>query len=960
MASSQLAFGQSMRLHTDLPRRRPVRRRRRLLLAMFLAVTAAGRGTAGAQPAAPEADNALWGQVGLPGGAAAAREVAAIGSADGRLDGMVLLDVARRHANSQGGAVVARLDAHLRVSTGASEPDTLLPLPLPSFWRTRVFSRQRDGTAALVSSRRNLLLYHGLMALDDRTLEALAARPGLVDWLLRTPTANGAFATAARSIRIDDDAVQVPGGESARGVWTSLTRRAPSDIDRFLRTLLTTDDGRLAWFYDAVAGLPEAQQRFVLGAQLSSADRNAFVRAVYRRFASIDPGWRIEHRPFHRPPFDGTIALMALDVRPDGTAGPDWWPSVFARLTSLRAWPAEADLTARGLPAAAADARWFFDWVFSEPDVARQRFETLRFAQRLFLDAPRDAAPHVEIALRGVMEMPALLFTLERMGVRDPALLALLARTARMATDAGNLAAIGRWQAALALLEQAHRHAPLPPDRLAELLRSWTTAAPTGRATAGSLAQWVADVLVPAVAEGVQPEADVEEAVLDGATGIRRPAPSFEWEGLAYENSPSSAARHSAAAIRAARPGIRIDDLLALRSGWAELDAVSEAAGDPRPAAARLHSAVRTLTAPHRAGALDARQLDRLDAALVRVRTSTLNDARRRVADLRPDLLDVADAVVDVAVRSLVYALAVSPTSEPMLYPDLAARHQLRDPAPAPDAPSRPWQQVAWQRPVSGAGSSGLVGSYLGVDVELGASQLLRVFSNVTPVPQVIDPADRAALVEALVSPGEWTETAALRDIDRLAAGRRRVSEWKQRPPERGALAGDLARAGIDAWRANTMAWTVHAVGPAALDLLSIGELFALGADDSDPRAAALWSGSSRPVDGCLCRMPGRIAAPERLRGQHVGVQAFGPLDGPLRVAELVHQLGVDLAIVPALLPMAMQDWIDRSQPAWTSDVDAFRTWPLLLDAARVDEYLMALLATGRLVAPDASGEDSQ
>ena len=260
---------------------------------MFFAVTAAGRAAAGAQPAAPEADDALWGQVGLPGGAAAAREVAAIGSPDGRLDGMVLLDVARRHANSQGGAVVARLDAHLRVSAGAVEPETLLPLPLPSFWRTRVFSRQRDGTAAIVSSRRNLLLYHGLMALDDLTLEALAARPGLVDWLLRTPTANGAFATAARSIRVEEGAVRVPGGESARGIWTSLTRRAPSDIDRFLRTLLTADDGRLAWFYDVVAGLPEAQQRFVLGAQLPNADRGGFVRAVYRRFASIDPGWRI-------------------------------------------------------------------------------------------------------------------------------------------------------------------------------------------------------------------------------------------------------------------------------------------------------------------------------------------------------------------------------------------------------------------------------------------------------------------------------------------------------------------------------------------------------------------------------------------------------------------------------------------------------------------------------------------
>ena len=82
----------------------------------------------------------------------------------------------------------------------------------------------------------------------------------------------------------------------------------------------------------------------------------------------------------------------------------------------------------------------------------------------------------MDIALRARKDMPALALALERMNVRDPALVVALASAARRLTLAGTYEQVApglrRWQGALALVERMHLSAAWPSARLAPLLKS--------------------------------------------------------------------------------------------------------------------------------------------------------------------------------------------------------------------------------------------------------------------------------------------------------------------------------------------------------------------------------------------------------------------------------------------------------------------------------------------------------
>jgi hypothetical protein len=90
--------------------------------------------------------------------------------------------------------------------------------------------------------------------------------------------------------------------------------------------VLTRDDGRLAWFYSTIAGLPDQSQRFAMAASVAPADRVAAVRAIYERFKAVDPNWQLETRPFFRPVFDGALMLLVTQPTNEGVVGPPWWP----------------------------------------------------------------------------------------------------------------------------------------------------------------------------------------------------------------------------------------------------------------------------------------------------------------------------------------------------------------------------------------------------------------------------------------------------------------------------------------------------------------------------------------------------------------------------------------------------------------------------------------------------------
>lgn len=917
-----------------------------------------------AVPASAQAPSA-WGQLPLPGGALAAREEFQLGDPDGRLDSAVLLDFVRRYANTDLRTAGERFEKHLIAVQAAPATPALtstLPLPLPEFWQAEFGSTDVPLLSRILRSRTALLTYHGLMGLDAATLAQLSLRPVVLRGLLADDGSSAALAAFGQSLRIGSDGVVTPGGEGDRAVWQHLVGVSPADVDGFVAALLQRDAGRLAWFYDTVSSLPDAKRQFVLAADRPADERPAAALAVYQHFAAVDSNsWRISTRPFYRPTFDGAAALLTLNVS-EGRVGPDWWPALFDEIAVQTHWSASG---AAAAPDRAADARWFFDWLFAEPAEARQRFVAVRFAQRLFASTSREHAAHVRAALGGVLEMPLLMLSLERMGVRDPETLGAMAIAARTATHAGGagrvIPALARWQAAIGLLEQIQRRAEIPEAGLTALVRSLATAAPTDPdATDGAVAAWLHDHLLPALVPADTASALLEEIFLRAATTPRATrAPSFTWEGLAYAIDGPAVALKSATTIRRSRATPQLQDVVELlRVRRAIVDTPSTA-----PAAATRQLVVRLERLAPVIALLDHRD-DRRVRDFARLVQTIGGTTGPRIQQHLPVVTAALDALTEGVVPSLLYALAVSPTSEPVLYPEAWTRHGLEPPGLQPVSTSRPWREMAWQLPTDYGfgGGTRLIGAYLAVDVALADSQLARIQSDALPVPGVIDDPTRRGLVEPLVLAGlRAPHGVSPSHVANLATGRKLIETWATAPPELGTLLRTLREASVDAWRANLIAWDMAGARPAALQTLTISELAWLGAttagrpEEDEP----VRSGSSRLVDGCLCLATAVRITHEQLRGRRFGVQALRPHDLPLRLAELVTSIHLDVALVPALLPMALQDWLDRSRPAWSDDWEAFTPWPRRLTVDRVEQYLLHLVSTG-VFSPPAIEESTR
>jgi hypothetical protein len=329
---------------------------------------------------------------------------------------------------------------------------------------------------------------------------------------------------------------------------------------------------------------------------------------------------------------------------------------------------------------------------------------------------------------------------------------------------------------------------------------------------------------------------------------------------------------------------------------------------------------------------------------------------------ISPAIVSAAvDAVTDIVVPSLLYALAVSPTSEPILYPEAWTRHSLQRPSTALFAAGRPWQEVAWQFPTDYGlgGGTRLIGAFLGVDLALADAQLVRIPSATLPVPGVIDDPLRRGVVERLVLEDAATSPLPAWTVADLAAGRRLVAAWRT-GVDATALRDALRDAGIDSWRVNAMVWEVSRGSVTALESLNLTELSALGARTTgDGVRQPGWSGSSRLIDGCFCLARTRPVTPEQLRGRRLGVQALQPLDITLRLAEHLAGLGLEPSLVPALMPPALQDWLDWSHPAWSGDWEGYTLWPRTLPVERIEQYLLYLVSAG-VFSPPAPTEVAQ
>ena len=857
-------------------------------------------------------------------------------------------------------AIVANLNSGRRVKVPVSE--SMLPLPLPEFWRTDVFEPDRLPLESILEDRTAWLTYHGLMALDEETLTYLS---GQLRLLRRLREVSPVFAAFGRSVVVRGGELQLPGGPEARPVWEELVDRRVAQSDQFIAELLMRDSGRVAHFYDVVSHLGASRQRAVLGTHLTGESRVEFVTRVYECFRSVNPNWKLDLQPFNRQGFDAAKVLLALDARPDGSVGPAWWPSLLERVTRNADWPKRPDDTMKILRDQPADMVWALEWIFDSPSHAEARFQLLRFAQRMVPNAARETAPAVEVMLRAFADMPALALALERMGVTDASTFSVVARSAHALTAAGGPDAVvpvlSRWQAALGLLEQIQRRVQLSSPDLSRLLASLSAATPPRLdRPAGATAAWTIEHLLPAFLPGDTLEGDIERRALTAFTASpwSRTGP-FLWEGLHYVADPGGVVLKDALGIRAARRGPALQDLIAVYRLARLLEPGPKTLDDVRGAEAhfaRLAPVVALL--PRVNGEPHPIVASFREAAKHLQDIKTLGDVAKASREV-PVVLAAVDALTDAVVPALLYSLAISPTTQPAIYADTWSLHRVFEaPEVATARAPTTWRQVAWQVPRLGTGNgrgTGLVGAYLSVDIALAESQLARLPSEDEPLDQTLDYRDRLTAAQGLVVSGleglmDDARGAAV--VAALKSGREIVAGWHRQALTPAQLAAQLRAAGVDEWTTNLMVWTHASGGAEPFAALRPSDLFRLGSPSEPPTA---WAGSSARIDGCHCRLAADRRSLEDQRGLSLGVQSVGPQDLSLRLTEVLHSMGLGAALVPSLLPVAMQDWLDHAQPAWIDDWEASAAWPRSLPKGRVDEYLLFLTSRGVLAAAEGA-----
>ena len=240
-----------------------------------------------------------------------------------------------------------------------------------------------------------------------------------------------------------------------------------------------------------------------------------------------------------------------------------------------------------------------------------------------------------------------------------------------------------------------------------------------------------------------------------------------------------------------------------------------------------------------------------------------------------------------------------------------------------------------------------MVGSMLALDVALAYAMLPT--TGATASEASVEDTERTALVQSfpLHSPGQtWDASAALAAV---AAGRRRLTDWRSTPGDRIGRREALVNAGIDDRRANLIVWEAERQMP-AYDRLTALDAYRLGTDAPLSRE---WGGASTRLDGCLC-----LAAPERrslelFRGRIGGGMITAAADLSLVLLEQISSLGLPAELLRPLLPIAAAHWFDNIQQRDASDWESLTTWPRRLSRLEIEEFLLRLTSEGYLVAVD-------
>jgi hypothetical protein len=368
---------------------------------------------------------------------------------------------------------------------------------------------------------------------------------------------------------------------------------------------------------------------------------------------------------------------------------------------------------------------------------------------------------------------------------------------------------------------------------------------------------------------------------------------------------------------------------------------------------------------------------ERLDDVLIAARELTAPGVARRARDM--DSLDrrLADVLL-----AIVYAPHQGDPSE--LFPAAAAlfrRHDFGLDRAGVTTEAR--RRAPWERPriADTAGQTRVFGSLLGLDLALARFSLRRLVSDRLPPPPTLNQNDREAVQEttALLNPRDLTDDRMHAIAAALSRGRQRIAAARDDAAALDRLAGIAgmgeARRQVLSWMASRAHGQVEQVFALA-EVLRVGTQAAPGEesrDEADRNQAAPgeesrhgadrnpappttaryldgWGMSNESLEGCYClRFPDR-AAWENFSGRPGAGQVAARLPGlALRLAELLTEMGIPAALMPATFAYAAQDFVDEAPAMHSDDGTALVLQARALTRVRVEDYLAAVAAQGPL-----------
>ncbi len=895
---------------------------------------------AGAAPAPAMSDLAL------PGGLAAART--ALGDRTSASAALFLGELIERFYNTPKQTDAnqdARFQAFMsyleRAAAATGGPSDPLPLPItPDWWVHTVLAGRSTPSTLLVDilkSRDAALMYRALLTFDDDTRTWFAEHPALVHEVV---AGRGALLVlAAPGIRVSGGRVLVPGGDEVRTAWEGIVGASAVNPEAFLRAVITQDAGMVAYFYGRMGRMP-ARSVAALLATAGDSDHEGLGR-LYRVYRRAGAEWRPASRPFAVMPQDPSLLVGELPLDDAGRiavpGGPAFWERIFDMPGGVSALGRESEDRFGG---ETTDASWLADQVYRNGvGAARVRTQQVLLACRLLSRRVEARSADVMVTIAALPHYPALVLSLERLGVTDPAVYRGAVLRAVALLGVHDVAAQGRsvaqFQSVLALLIQARRAGAIGAGEASRLVAS-VSEIPLGAGGdyEGRVAAWVDAHLRP-LASRPASAGGVDGDILGWCTtraGAGTPL-GVAWEGTRYRVDTGFADARRIANVRGERP------LRALGQAWSVL---ALAAAPSAPAGA---TELADLDAIVSSSADDAEYFGAPDLSAVAADArAALRGRRDRAAGA---LRRFADALLARGLMDLAYAVALGGgDGRVILSGEAASRHDLGigrfevDGAPA-----------AWQFPTPAARARGvwhLEGALVGLDLCLADSWLRRRSERPPAAAPTMDRNDRRALAEAvpLMVPATLSDV----DRDRIAAalhrGRARLASAA--PDEIAAIASVMP---LGAVRRGVWGWAVSHGRAYFEPLVWLRDQLALGGDGAAWPDA--WGAPSRPRDSGL-----RLEFPPRPPDDYTGHLSSGILmsavpDINLRLAEWLAVLHMPASLLPAVLAAATLDVIDGSPTRYTDDLRSIaeRVEGITLDD--VEQYLALLTTDGPLVPDD-------